>query len=110
MAKRNKPCVVQEDHRRYPRRFLRIPAIIKSEHHGSFIGQVVEVSRGGLSVEGPNQLAMDEVCTVLFMLPLADGTQRNISAVTRVVYCIGDTQDGFKTGFDFKDAPNEQVE
>jgi len=110
MAKRSKEKMVMGENRRYPRRFLRIPAIIKSEHHGSFIGQVVEVSRGGLSVEGPTQLHMDEACTVLFVLPLSDGTQRNIAADARVVYSIGDPQDGFKTGFDFKDVPNEQVE
>lgn len=98
------------ENRRYPRRFLRIPAIIKSEHHGSFIGQTIEVSRSGLSVEGPNQLPTGEACTVLFILPLADGTQRNIAAATRVVYSIGDQRDGFKTGFDFKDAPIDQVE
>lgn len=94
--------VTNEEKRRDPRRALRTLAMVQSPQHGSVKVETVDLSVGGLCIQSPVQMALGEMCTLYFILPIAGGERRNITAVAKVAYSRCSGMDGFKTGFEFK--------
>jgi Tfp pilus assembly protein PilZ/CheY-like chemotaxis protein len=93
---------LQEHLLSYPRRELRIrlrlPVLIEKQgHNGNSIGQILNLSVGGIFLKnGSNQAKIDE--TVLITIPLL-GMKKELEISGRVLYLIEATQEnGFRQG------------
>ena len=74
---------------------------------GEVDGQLVDLSTGGVGIvvpaTGDGELAVDEVTTVAFRIPDADGAWRNVSALVRIAHRRADPAGGVRLGLAFDD-------
>lgn len=74
---------------------------------GEVDGQLVDLSTSGVGIvvpaTGDGELALDEVTTVAFRIPDADGAWRNVSALVRIAHRRPDPAGGVRLGLAFDD-------
>ncbi|MBI1891919.1 MAG: PilZ domain-containing protein [Burkholderiales bacterium] len=88
-----------EDKRASPRRPLRCRVKVIGPK-GTLNGESFDLSTGGIGVTLETQLALGDVCTVMFA-PYRDGSVKSVTVSGKVAYCMLSTS-GFRTGFQFQ--------
>lgn len=91
------------DQRGSPRRPIRCKVRIIGPKGQTIIGESFDLSTGGIGVFLESNLAIADVCTVMFA-PFTHGSVKSVTVTASVAFCMLNSS-GFRTGFQFQNVP-----
>ncbi len=83
-----------------PRRPIRVNALVSVTGMLLMTVRTIDISEGGLCLSMPRPLTVGQKCNVTFEL-IKNGKKGRVTAQGKIIYCILNSQDGFKTGLQF---------
>jgi hypothetical protein len=86
--------------RALPRKPIRTNALLSVPGSSLMTVRTIDVSVGGVCLAMQAQLSIGQKCNITFEL-VKGGKKGRVTAQTKVIYCILNSQDGFKTGLQF---------
>ena len=83
-----------------PRKPVRVNALVSVSGIPSMTVRTIDISEGGICLSMPRPLTVGQKCNLAFEL-VKNGKKGRVMALAKVIYCILNSQDGFKTGLQF---------
>lgn len=86
--------------RTLPRKPVRTNALLAVPGASLMTVRTIDISVGGVCLAMSTQLTVGQKCKLTFEL-VKGGKKGRVTAQAKVIYCILNSQDGFKTGLQF---------
>jgi hypothetical protein len=91
---------VGEDQRQQERKVLRTRALLRIDGMEQFLVKTLDISTAGVGVACPKQLQTGQTGKIAFEI-FFNGRNYSVASNARVMYCIYNSNDGFKVGLQF---------